>query len=130
VTVFDGDEVALLPTSLLAIAVQLTGVPLLSPVTISGDAAPDTDWPPHVTLNPLAGPPLPTPALKAILTCALPRIARRFTGASGTVAGVTLFDGADTALLPTALVAITLHVTATPFVNPPTTIGAAIPGID
>jgi len=82
-------------------------------------------------VNPLTtAPPLPVPALKATLTCALPRVATRFSGASGTVAGVTLFDGADTALLPTALVAITLHVTATPLTRFPTTIGEAAADID
>ena len=44
---------------------------------------------------------------------ALPAVAETAVGAPGTVAGatgVTLFDGAEAALLPTALVATTLKV--------------------
>jgi hypothetical protein len=39
-------------------------------------------------------------------------------GAPGTVAGVTLFDGADGALGPIALVATTVKVYAVPLVRP------------
>lgn len=49
-------------------------------------------------------------------------------GAPGTLAlGVTLFDAADVALLPITLVAITVHVTAVPLVNPLTVMGDAPP---
>ena len=46
-------------------------------------------------------------------------------GAPGTVAGVTLFDANDDAPFPTAFVARTVHVTATPFVRPVTEVGEA-----
>ena len=56
-----------------------------------------------------------------------PALAAPIAGAPGTVAGVTLFDGADGALFPTAFVAITVQVTATPFVRPLTVIGDPAP---
>jgi hypothetical protein len=44
------------------------------------------------------------------LTCAFPAVAETAVGASGTVAGVTLFDAADAALVPTPFVAVTVNV--------------------
>ena len=71
----------------------------------------------------MALPPLLAGAVKLTVTCALPDIAAPIIGAPGTVAGVTLFDADDARLLPTAFVAFTLHVTATPLVRPTTVIG-------
>jgi hypothetical protein len=65
--------------------------------------------------------------VNATETVVLPRVAVPIVGASGTVAGVTLFDAADKAPSPIAFVARTLHVTAVPFVKPVTTIGDAVP---
>ena len=48
-------------------------------------------------------------------------------GAPGTVKGITLLDDADGALLPAALVAMTVNVQAAPFVSPVTVIGLALP---
>ena len=59
--------------------------------------------------------------------CALPPVAVPIVGVPGTVAGVTLFDAADAALLPTALVATTVHVTGVPLVRPVTVIGEVAP---
>ena len=44
-----------------------------------------------------------------------------------TATGVTLLDGADAALWPLSLVAVTVHVVATPLDNPSTTIGEDAP---
>jgi hypothetical protein len=44
-------------------------------------------------------------------------------GASGTVAGVTVFVVADGVLVPIAFVAVTVNVYAWPFVRPVTVIG-------
>jgi hypothetical protein len=65
----------------------------------------------------MALPPLPG-AVKATVACALPGVAVTAVGAPGTVAGVTLFDAADGALEPAALVATTVNVYAVPFVRP------------
>lgn len=61
----------------------------------------------------------PSPALMPVMV-----------GASGTLAGVTLFEGADGALLPMALVAITVQVIAVPLASPVTVIGDALPDCD
>src|SRR2546422_973169 len=52
---------------------------------------------------------------------ALPAVALTAVGAPGTVAGATgvaLLEGAEAALLPTALVATTVNVWAVPLVSP------------
>jgi hypothetical protein len=58
----------------------------------------------------MALPPLFTGAVKLTLACALPPVAVTAVGAPGAVAGVTLFDGNEGALEPTALVATTVNV--------------------
>ena len=49
-------------------------------------------------------------ALKVTVACVLPPVEVPMMGAPGTVAGVTLFDAADAALVPTLLVAVTVKV--------------------
>ena len=72
----------------------------------------------------MIGEPLLLPdAVKLTVACALPAVAVPMVGAVGTVAGVTLFDAADGALLPIALVAITVQVTGVPLVKPITVMG-------
>lgn len=44
-------------------------------------------------------------------------------GAAGTVAGTNAFDGPDSPLVPTALVAVAVHWYVPPFVRPDTEIG-------
>ena len=74
----------------------------------------------------MALPPLLTGAVKLTLACTLPGVAIGLVGAPGTVLGVTLFDAADCALEPTALVATTLNVYAVPFVSPVMTCVVAV----
>ena len=69
----------------------------------------------------IADPPLDTGAVHDTVTAPSPRTPTTPVGAPGTPVGVTAVDGADTAPLPTALVAITVNVYAVPFVNPVTT---------
>ena len=54
-------------------------------------------------------------------------LAATIVGAPGTVAGVTVFDGADAGPVPTALVAVTVKVYAAPLVRPATVMGDAAP---
>ena len=54
--------------------------------------------------------PLFAGAVKLTEALPLPRIAVPIAGAFGTPAGVTLFDGAEAALVPTAFVAVTVKV--------------------
>ena len=55
----------------------------------------------------------------------LPRAAARAVGVSGVVAGVKMFEAAETGPVPTPFVALTVHVYGWPFVRPFTTIGFA-----
>jgi len=48
-------------------------------------------------------------------------------GASGTVRGVTLFEGADAAPVPATFVAATVKLYAVPFASPVTVIGLPAP---
>jgi hypothetical protein len=50
----------------------------------------------------------------------LPAVAVTAVGAPGTVAGVTLLEASDAALVPTAFVAVTVNVYAVPLVRPVT----------
>ena len=75
----------------------------------------------------MAEPPFDAGAVKATLACALPPVAVPMVGAPGTVDGVTLFDAADAAPWPFALVARTVNVYAVPLVRPVTVIGDALP---
>jgi hypothetical protein len=57
----------------------------------------------------------------------LPAAAPTIAGAPGTVAGVTLFEGADASPVPTAFVAVTVKVYAVPLASPVTVMGEAAP---
>ena len=58
--------------------------------------------------------------MNVTLACALPAVAVPMLGAPGTVAGVTLFEAAEAAPVPTALVAVTVKVYAVPLERPVT----------
>ena len=75
----------------------------------------------------IADPPLLTGAVKLTVACALPRTALTPVGVPGTVAGVTELLVADGLLVPTAFVAVTVNVYATPLVSPMTVIGEEPP---
>ena len=55
-------------------------------------------------------PPLDAGAAKTTLAEALPAVAIPIIGAPGRVAGVTLLEAVDAALVPLALVAVTVNV--------------------
>jgi hypothetical protein len=124
VTLFDAAEGGLVPAALVAVTVKVYAVPLVSPATVHGDDA-------HVPVCPLEDvavydvivePPLLAGAVNATVACALPAIAVPIVGAPGTVIGVTLFDAADGAPVPTPFVAVTVNVYAVPLVSPATVI--------
>ena len=75
----------------------------------------------------IGDPPLFVGAVKATKTVVSPEVAVPMVGASGGVAGVTLFEAADGALFPTELVATTVQVTLTPLVRPDTVMGEVVP---
>jgi hypothetical protein len=73
-----------------------------------------------MALPPVAG------AVNEIVACPFPGVADTAVGASGTVAGVTEFDGDEDALVPIALVAVTVKVYEVPLVNPVTVMGLTV----
>ena len=75
----------------------------------------------------MAEPPLLLGALNVTVASPFPRVAVPMVGASGAVAGVTLFEAADADPVPTAFVAVTVNVYAVPLVRPITVIGEAPP---
>jgi hypothetical protein len=118
-------EAGPVPTALVAVTEHECAVPLVSPVTVSGDTAPVALSAPglHVAVYDVtAAPPSFDGGENAIVACAFPGVAVPMRGAPGTVAGVTLFDAADAGPVPRALVAVTLNVYAVPFVRPITAI--------
>src|SRR6476646_1216709 len=70
--------------------------------------------------------PLSAVWVKATVTWALPRVTLVMVGASGTAAGVTGSDGREAVLVPTSLVAVTVHVYVFPLVRPLTVLGGSV----
>ena len=75
----------------------------------------------------IAAPPFDAGALNATDALPSPPVATTAVGADGVVAGVTVLLGADAALVPSPLVAVTVKVYAVPFVRPDTAIGELVP---
>lgn len=113
------------PTLLTATTVHVTAMPLVRPVTTIRGAEPEATLVPQVALYPrIAEPPLLVGAVNVTETVALPAVAVPIVGGPGTVAvGVTPFDAAEAAPLPTAFVASTVQVTGMAVVRPVTVIG-------
>ena len=57
-----------------------------------------------------AEPPSDDGAFQVTVACSLPAVAETLVGAPGTVAGVTAVEAEEAALLPLALVAMTVNV--------------------
>jgi hypothetical protein len=72
-------------------------------------------------------PPFDEGAVNEIVASPFPRTAVIPVGASGVVAGVTEFEVAETELVPTAFVAVTVNVYVVPFVSPVIVIGELPP---
>lgn len=58
----------------------------------------------------IAEPPVFAGAAKLTVALKLPAVALTPVGAPGTVAGITLFEAAEAALVPTLFVAVTVNV--------------------
>jgi len=111
VTLFEGADASPVPTEFVAVTVKVYAVPLESPPTMMGDAAPLTLMPPgeDVTVyEVIAEPPVEAGGVNATVACALPAVAVPIVGGPGTAPGVTLFEGGDAGPVPTALVAVTV----------------------
>jgi hypothetical protein len=85
-------------------------------VTVIGDAEPELfpNVPPlldvHCTAYDVIALPLFAGAVNVTTICWFPRVTVGAAGASGTVAGTTVSDAAEAGLVPTLLVAVTVHV--------------------
>ena len=71
---------------------------LVNPVTVSGLVVPVADKPPGLestVYNVIGWPPFDAGGVKVTVACPVPAVAVPIVGASGTVAGITLLEGAD-----------------------------------
>ena len=50
VTLFETADAGLLPSSLAATTTHVTGIPMVKPLSVMGEAEPDWDCPPHVAV--------------------------------------------------------------------------------
>jgi hypothetical protein len=113
VTLFDAAEGGPAPNAFVAVTVKVYEVPFARPVTVSDGPGPVAVNPPgfeSAVYDVIGEPPFDAGAVNVTVACALPAVAVPMTGAPGTVPGVTLLDGADSTLLPAALVACTVNV--------------------
>jgi hypothetical protein len=132
----DAAEAAPAPEPLLAVTVNVYGVPRVSPTTVAAAAAGDP-----VTVTPVQPPhagegattywvivsPLPVGAVQVRLTVPLlSAVPATVVGAPGTPSSVTPFDAADAAPVPIPLVAVTVNVYALPTVSPVTVADAVV----
>jgi len=88
-------------------------VPLTRPLTEIGDAGPVPVNPPGddvAVYDVTAEPPFENGGVNATVASESPAVAGPIAGAPGTVAGVTLFEGADAGPVPAAFVAVTVNV--------------------
>ena len=129
VTGADGADGAEVPAAFVAVTVNVYGVPAVSPVTV---IVPEPAWDTVPVKEPvsevavylvIAEPPLDAGNVNATVADVDvdPAAATApMVGAPGTVTGVTGAEGADTAEVPPAFVAVTVNVYAVPFDRPVT----------
>jgi hypothetical protein len=123
-------EATEVPPMVVAFTVNVYAVPLVRPVTTSGEEAPVAVAPPgdavtvyDVTLEPL----LLTGGRNETLADWFPRTADGVVGAVGAPAGVTVADAFDNVDSPMALVVFRRNVYGKPLVRPLTTMGDVVP---
>ena len=104
------------PTSLVAVTVHVYVLPLVRPPTLIGEVAPvlPPAAPPSLDVHDAAydviGLPPSLGAVNDTDTSWLPRATLGCAGADGSVAGTTGSEASDGGPVPTALVAVTVHV--------------------
>jgi len=114
VTLLEAADAGPVPAELVAVTVNVYAVPFVSPVTVSGLAAPVAVMLPGLEVTVYDVTVLPAGAVKVIVACALPATAVAPVGAPGITTtgdtGVALLDGFDAALVPRELAAVTVKV--------------------
>jgi hypothetical protein len=115
ITALEGDDAGPEPTEFVATTVNVYEVPFVKPVTVAEVTVPVAMpvRPPgeEVTVYELmVEPPLEPGAFQLTAAWPLPGVAETPVGARGGPSGVTLLDGDESGLVPTALVAVTVKV--------------------
>jgi hypothetical protein len=110
----EGVEAALVPAALVAVTVNVYGVPLVNPVTVHELVSVVQVKPPglEVAVYPvMAAPPLEVDAVHDTTDWALAyEVADTLVGALGTVAGIAEADAVEAGPVPAPLVAVTVKV--------------------
>jgi hypothetical protein len=130
VTELLASDATLVPTSFVAVTVNVYDTPFVNPVTVIGEVPPFALKPPvfEVTVYEVIGKlPLFTGAVNEIVASPFPLTATTFVGASGTVAGVIVLLALDEILVPITFVAVTVNEYAVPFDRPVIVIGVVPP---
>ena len=120
ITADEAEEAVEPPATFMATTVTVTGVPLANPVSVAVRTFPTVKAAPTdgVTVYPvISEPPFEAGAVHETVTELVPATAVTFVGDPGAVAGVTADDAEDAGELPIEFVALTVNVTAVPFVN-------------
>jgi hypothetical protein len=88
VTLLEALEAELVPTALVAVTVKVYGVPLVSPVTVTGELLPVPVMLPgeDVTVYIVTADPPFDPGVKATIACVSPAVALTDVGALGATA--------------------------------------------
>jgi hypothetical protein len=113
VTELEAAEAVLVPIAFVAVTVNVYAVPLTSPVIVIGEPLLVAVKPPvlDVTVyDVIAEPPLLAGAVNVIVADPFPDTAETPVGDPGTVIGVTELEAVEEALVPFALVAVTVKV--------------------
>ncbi len=141
-TLFDGADGSLVPVAVVAVTVNVCGVSFTKPVTVQLFAPVVVQINPpglDVTVYPvIREPPALVGALHETFAWPFPALALTPTGAPGTGAdGVTVFEGAEGALVPVEVVAVTVNVCGVSLTNPltlqlvaPVVVQVNPPGLD
>ena len=104
-------ELALVPTILVAVTVKVYSTPFVRPVTVIHEVVPVAKCPSlDVTVYWVIAEPLLAGISNVIVACPFPLVACTFVGTSGTRAGIIALLVEEAALVPIALVAVTVKV--------------------
>ena len=141
-TLFDGADESLTPVAVIAVTVNVCGMSFTKPFTMQLFAPVVVQRNPpglDVTVYPvIRAPPVFVGALHETFACPFPAFALTPTGTPGTGAdGVAVLEGAEAALVPLDVVAVTVNVCGVSLTNPltvqlfaPVVVQVKPPGLD
>ncbi len=141
-TLFDGTDESLTPVAVFAVTVNVCAMSFTKPFTVQLFAPVVVQRNPpglEVTVYPvIRAPPVSVGALHETFAWPFPAVALTPTGAPGTGAdGVTVLEGAEGALVPVDVMAVTVNVWGVSLTNPltvqlfaPVVVQVKPPGLD